>query len=109
MRQTAWELVANRRLEVAEECDRQFDEQGLRIQIAGNAGYGDYRDFKHTAKGRFDYQPEDCFKFHEAVEKVVNASDTTMLAGRRSKLGLDKLRPWDTSVDLLAGAAQAIS
>ena len=26
VRQTAWELVANRRLEVAQECDRQFDE-----------------------------------------------------------------------------------
>ena len=100
VRQTAWELVANRRLEVAAECDRQFDElKDLRIQIAGNAGYGDYRDFKHTAKGRFDYQPEDCFKFHEAVEKVVMPAYNELLADRRSKLDLDKLRPWDTSVD----------
>lgn len=100
VRQQAWELVANRRLEVAEECDRQFDElKELRIQIAGNAGYGDYRDFKHVAKGRFDYQPEDCFKFHEAVEKVVMPVYNELLADRRSKLGLDQLRPWDTSVD----------
>ena len=100
VRQTAWELVANRRLEVAAECDRQFDElKDLRIQIAGNAGYGDYRDFKHIAKGRFDYQPEDCFKFHEAVEKVVMPAYNELLADRRSKLDLDKLRPWDISVD----------
>lgn len=100
VRQEAWERVAGRRLQVSEECDRQFDDlKDLRIQIAANAGFGDYRDFKHVAKGRFDYQPEDCFKFHEAVEKVVMPAYNEMLAGRRSKLGLDTLRPWDTSVD----------
>ena len=72
VRQEAWGLVADRRLAVADECDRQFDQlRDIRIQIAKNAGYADYRDYKHIAKGRFDYQPEDCFKFHEAVETVV--------------------------------------
>ena len=100
VRQEAWERVAGRRLEVADECDRQFDElKDLRIQIAGNAGFADYRNFKHVSKGRFDYQPEDCFKFHEAVENVVMPAYNEMLADRRSKLGLDTLRPWDTSVD----------
>lgn len=100
VRQEAWELVANRRLEVADECDQQFDQlKDLRVQIAGNAGYRDYRDYKHIAKGRFDYQPEDCFKFHEAVEQVVMPAYNDLLADRRAKLKLDAIRPWDTAVD----------
>ena len=69
----------------------------------------DYRDFKHTAKGRFDYQPEDCFKFHEAVEKVVmphttSCSRTAVQSWTWTSCGLGILRwiRW-------AGAAQAIS
>ena len=100
VRQEAWELVANRRLEVADECDQQFDQlKDLRVQIAGNAGYSDYRNYKHIAKGRFDYQPEDCFKFHEAVEQVVMPAYNDLLADRRAKLKLDAIRPWDTAVD----------
>ena len=100
VREEAWKLVANRRLEVADECDAQFDQlKALRMEIAGNAGYSDYRDYKHIAKGRFDYQPEDCFKFHEAVETVVMPAYNALLAERRSKLGLESVRPWDTSVD----------
>ncbi len=100
VRQEAWELVANRRLEVAHECDQQFDQlKDLRVQIACNAGYSDYRNYKHIAKGRFDYQPEDCFKFHEAVEQVVMPAYNDLLADRRAKLKLDAIRPWDTAVD----------
>ncbi len=100
VRQEAWELVANRRLAVADECDQQFDQlKDIRIQLAKNAGYGNYRDYKHIAKGRFDYQPEDCFKFHEAVEKVVMPAYNELLADRKAKLGLDALSPWDTAVD----------
>jgi len=100
VRQEAWGLVADRRLAVADECDRQFDQlRDIRIQIAKNAGYADYRDYKHIAKGRFDYQPEDCFKFHEAVETVVMPAYNELLAERKRKLGLDVLRPWDTAVD----------
>ena len=100
VRQEAWELVANRRLAVADECDQQFDQlKDIRIQIAKNAGYSNYRDYKHIAKGRFDYQPEGCFKFHEAVEKVVMPAYNELLVERKVKLGLDGLKPWDTAVD----------
>jgi oligoendopeptidase F len=100
VRQEAWEVVSNRRLAVADECDRQFDQlRDIRIQIAKNAGYADYRDYKHIAKGRFDYQPEDCFKFQEAVETVVMPAYNELLAERKKKLDLGTLRPWDTAVD----------
>ena len=100
LREEAWQKVSKRRLEVSEYCDSQFDAlMGIRVQIAKNAGYSDYRDFKHISKGRFDYQPEHCFEFHEAVEQVVMPAYNDLLNQRKSKLGLEALRPWDTSVD----------
>ena len=102
LRQEAWELVANKRLEVADKCDDQFEKlMALREPIAANAGFENYREFKHISKGRFDYQPDDCFKFHEAVEQVVMPVYNELLAERREKMQLDALKPWDIGVDPL--------
>jgi len=102
LRQEAWENVTARRLEVADECDDFIEKMmSLRVKMAGNAGFENYRDFKHLKKGRFDYQPEDCFKFHDAVEEVVMPVYNELLADRREKMQLDTLRPWDTMVDPL--------
>ena len=102
LRQEAWEKVTARRLEVADECDEFIEKMmALRVKMADNAGFENYRDFKHLKKGRFDYQPDDCFKFHEAVEKVVMPVYNELLADRREKMQLDTLRPWDTTVDPL--------
>jgi oligoendopeptidase F len=102
LRQEAWELVATRRLEVAGECDEFIEKMmALRVKMAVNAGFENYRDFKHLKKGRFDYRPEDCFKFHEAVETVVMPVYNELLADRRERMQLDALRPWDTTVDPL--------
>ena len=102
LRQQAWELVATRRLEVADECDDSFEKMmSLRVKMASNAGFENYRDFKHQKKGRFDYRPEVCFKFHQAVEAVVMPVYNELLADRCDKMKLDTLRPWDTAVDPL--------
>ena len=102
LRREAWELVTARRLEVADECDASFEKMmGLRVKMGVNGGFENYRDFKHDKKGRFDYRPEDCFKFHEAVEQVVMPVYNEMLSDRRDKMKLDVLRPWDTTVDPL--------
>ena len=102
LRQEAWEMVAARRLEVADECDESFEKlMALRMEMASNAGFESYRDFKHEKKGRFDYRPQDCFKFHEAVEQVVMPVYNDLLADRREKMKQEALRPWDTAVDPL--------
>ncbi|MGZ4984208.1 MAG: M3 family oligoendopeptidase [Chthoniobacterales bacterium] len=102
LRKEAWELVANRRLQEAEKCEDIFDQLlKLREQIAKNAGFKNYLDYAFRAKGRFDYTPEDCLKFHEAIEKEVMPVLKTLQAERRKQLGLDKLRPWDLAVDAL--------
>src|SRR5690606_10013709 len=65
------------------------------------AGFSNYRDYAFRAKGRFDYTPEDCVKFHDAVATEVVPAIRELQAQRRQQLGLEKLRPWDMAVDPL--------
>ena len=100
LRQEAWELVARRRLQEAEKFDGIFDQMlKLRGQIAKNAGFENYRDYAFRRLGRFDYTPEDCARFHEAVEKQFMPVVRELQAERRRQLKLEKLRPWDLAVD----------
>jgi oligoendopeptidase F len=102
LRQEAWELVAKRRLQEAEKFDDIFDQMlKLRTQTAKNAGFENYRDYAFPRNGRFDYTPEDCEKFHDAVERHVMPVVRELQAQRRTQLKLDKLRPWDLAVDPL--------
>ena len=101
-REEAWRLVVERRLKEREVFDGQFDELvRLRQQIAKNAGFDNYRDYAFRRMGRFDYTPEDCEKFHNAVAAEVMPLVKEAHAQRREKLGVSSLRPWDLSVDPL--------
>src|ERR1022692_3134300 len=87
LRQEAWELVAKRRLEEAEKFEDVFDQLiALRQQIAKNTGFANYRDYAFRAKGRFDYTPTDCEKFHDATEKEIVPIIRELQAERRAKL-----------------------
>lgn len=102
LRQEAWELVAKRRVQEAEKFDEQFDRLvNLRQQIAAHAGFKNYRDYAFRAKGRFDYTPQHCFDFHNAVASEVVPAVRELQAQRRQQLGLAQLRPWDSAVDPL--------
>ena len=102
LRQEAWELVSNRRLQEADKFEEQFEELlKLREQIAANAGFSNYRDFAFREKCRFDYGPEECLKFHAAIEQSVMPALRKLQAERREQLDLDALRPWDLAVDPL--------
>jgi oligoendopeptidase F len=102
LRQEAWELVAKRRLQEADKFDDILDRQiKLRQQIARNAGFENYRDYAFRRLGRFDYTPEDCTRFHDAVEKEVMPVVRELQAQRRRQLKLETLRPWDLAVDPL--------
>lgn len=71
----------------------------LRHQVAVNAGFRNYRDYKHQSLARFDYTVQDCLNFHEAVKlhavPLINEHDKK----RKEKLQLADYRPWDTAVD----------
>jgi oligoendopeptidase F len=102
LRQEAWELVAKRRLQEADKFDDIFDNQiKLRAQIARNAGFENYRDYAFRRLGRFDYTPDDCKKFHDAVEREIMPVVRELHAQRGKQLKLETLHPWDLAVDPL--------
>jgi oligoendopeptidase F len=70
-----------------------------RDQVAKNAGFENYRDYKFVEMGRFDYTKEDCFKFHEAVKLHVLPLVEKININKKEKLKLDVLRPWDTEAE----------
>lgn len=98
LRETVFIKINDRRLEDKNALDELFDKLlALRHQVAVNAGFDNYRDYKFKALGRFDYSPEDCFAFHEAVKKHILPLQERILEFRREKLGLDSLKPFDTA------------
>jgi oligoendopeptidase F len=101
-REEAWKLVSERRLQEREKFEDLFDQMlTLRRKMAANAGFKNYRDYTFRRLGRFDYTPEDCERFHTAVEREVVPAVAELQARRREQLGLETLRPWDLSVDPL--------
>lgn len=101
VREEAWRTMYGRYAEDQAVLDNLFDElKDLRVRIARNAGFENYRDYKHQAKGRFSYAPEDLSRFHSAIEKIVVPFMEEMNRERQGKLGLDVLRPWDFNVDI---------
>lgn len=100
-RENAWRLVSAKMLEKREEFEKLFDElKALRIRIAQNAGFGNYRDYMHKTYGRFDYTAQDVLEFHDSIRQVVLPAITEINERRRRALGVETLRPWDMAVDL---------
>ncbi|MGB0953381.1 MAG: M3 family oligoendopeptidase [Planctomycetota bacterium] len=100
VREAAWRATAGRRLEDAEKLEDLFEQlMDLRQRQAKNAGFADYRDYMHLAKGRFDYSVEDCLAFQENVAKHVLPLAGRLLGRRKELLGLTDVRPWDLAVD----------
>jgi len=71
----------------------------VRRQIAANAGLPDYRLYMWRKLLRFDYTPQDCMRFHQAIEDVVVPAALRTYEKRRLRLGVAVLRPWDLDVD----------
>ena len=100
VRQKAWELITQRRLADREKLDEIFDQMiDLRTRIASHAGLASFRDYQFKAYERFDYTPEDCFRFHEAIELTVVPVARRLQERRRELLDVRPLRPWDLAVD----------
>ncbi len=100
LRQQAWELVVNRRLQESEKFETIFDQMvALREKIAANAGFPNYLEYAFRARGRFDYTPADCREFHAAIETAILPLLRELQEQRRERLQLPSLRPWDLEVD----------
>ncbi|RYZ58442.1 MAG: M3 family oligoendopeptidase [Chitinophagaceae bacterium] len=100
LREKVYRKIQERRLQDKEQLNELFSKLvDLRHQVAKNAGFENYRDYKFADLGRFDYKKEDCFQFHEAVKTGVRPLVDFIYDRKRQKLGLDNLRPWDTEAE----------
>jgi oligoendopeptidase F len=100
LRERAWRAMMDLWLADREQLNQLYiDMLAVRKRLPENADLPDYRTFAFREKGRFDYTPEDCFTFHEAIEAVVVPFASRIYEQKRERLGLDTLRPWDVNVD----------
>jgi oligoendopeptidase F len=74
---------------------------GIRGKIAANAGKKDFREYAWQERLRFDYTPADCAAFHDAIEEAVVPAAKRVYERHARLMGIDKLRPWDVSVDVM--------
>ncbi len=100
IRKEVYEAINNRRFQDKEKLDNLLSELiEMRTKAAKNAGYDNYRDYKHDALQRFDYTTQDCLNFHDAVAQTVMPLVNEMHATRKEKLGYKTLKPYDFEVD----------
>ena len=95
-RERAWWLARERQLADRERLDGLWRELlELRGRIAANAGCASYRDYVWQAYRRFDYTPDDCATFREAIRSVCVPAATRIYQRRQRRLRVATLRPWD--------------
>ena len=96
LREEVYKKIQERRLIDKEKLNTLFTELiTKRNQVALNAGFKNFRDYKFVELGRFDYTKEDCFQFHESLKKYILPLVNLINKNKREKLGLETLRPWD--------------
>ncbi len=105
IRENAFLKINEVRAKHTTELDELFDRLiALRHKVAVNAGFANFRDYMFAALGRFDYTPDDCFAFHDAIQKEVLPLVKAFNETRKAELGFD-LKPWDMDVDTKNRAA----
>jgi oligoendopeptidase F len=100
LRKEVYEKINLRRLHDAPELDQLMDKLlAFRNQIARNAGYPNYRDFRFRQLGRFDYTVEECLTFHQSIARLVVPLVDELHQKHKTALGLDVMKPYDLDVD----------
>lgn len=100
LREEVYRKINERRKQDQQALDELFSKLiEKRQQIAVNAGFENYRDYKFKELGRFDYSKEDCFQFHEAVKQHILPLVNKIYEKKKQKLGMDTLRPWDLEAE----------
>lgn len=101
-REQAWHAGTDRRLRDREPLDALFEQLlEVRSQQAAHAGFDDFRRYAWVSKKRFDYTPQDCLAFGNAVEAVCMPLVRDLDEQRKKLLSVTRLRPWDLAVDTL--------
>ncbi|MGY3717488.1 M3 family oligoendopeptidase [Sutcliffiella cohnii] len=101
VREKAYRAMGSAIKQIKPEMDAIMDELvQLRHQIALNAGFENYRDYMFVVKNR-EYTVQDCYDFHENVEKHIIPAWNRLADVFKSKLGVDTYRPWDNTAKLM--------
>lgn len=99
-REEVYHKITERRLKDKDVLENLFSKLiQLRHQVAINAGFKNFRDYMFKSLGRFDYTPQDCYDFHDAIQHEVVPILDEFSTERKRALQVDQLRPWDKAVD----------
>ncbi len=100
IRKEVYDLIINRRSEDIKSLDELFDTLiEKRHQVAINAGFKNFRDYKLRSMGRFDYGVEECEAFHQSVKDFIVPIVKEIQREKLNKLGKPQFKPWDLDVD----------
>jgi oligoendopeptidase F len=100
LREEVYRKINERRIADKETLNNLYSQLiQKRQQVAGNAGFKNYRDYKFVELGRFDYTKEDCYEFHDAVKNYVLPLADKIYEAKKKKLDVDRLRPWDLEAE----------
>lgn len=99
-RQQVWEAMLNRRAQDQDKLDDLLSQLvHLRHQIATQAGFTSYTQYRFLELGRFDYTEADCLQFHETIGQLVTPLKARFDSDRAKALQLNQLRPWDAKAE----------
>ena len=100
LREEVYRKINERRLQDKEEVNTLFSTLlEKRHRVALNTSFANFRDFRFAELGRFDYDKEACFQFHEAVKLHVMPLVNQLYETKKKKLRLETLRPWDVDAE----------
>jgi oligoendopeptidase F len=100
LREEVYTKVNERRKHDEEALDNLFDELlSKRHQVALNAGFDNYRDYKFKELGRFDYGVKDCEQFHEAIKLYITPIAEKIYDHKKKQLQLAELKPYDLDAE----------
>ena len=100
VRQTVFNKIVERRRIDTEALDDLYTQLiTKRHELAQNAGFENFRDYKFQSLGRFDYTKEDCFAFHQAIQTHIVPLVKEIQSKKLALTGEAKFKPWNTEVD----------
>ena len=100
VRKSVFEKIYTVRSKDIDKLDELFDELlQIRHEVAQNAGFKNYLEYKFVALNRFDYTPQDCLDFHESVKKHLVPVVRDIQRKKCALFGVSKLKPWNTEID----------
>jgi oligoendopeptidase F len=96
LRESVYRLLMEARAGISEDLQQLMDRMlGLRHQMALNAGFENYRDYRFRELNRFEYGVDECLAFHQAVREYIVPLKAHIDHNTAQINSLDRLRPWD--------------